>query len=73
LMTAACRVLAPGGDLWVATNTRGFSLVGAAQLAASEVARTARLVALGGLPPDYPTELSDADARYLQTALLRFA
>ncbi len=73
LMTAACRVLAPGGDLWVATNTRGFSLVGAAQLAASDVARTARLVALGGLPPDYPTELSDADARYLQTALLRFA
>ena len=73
LMMAACRVLAPGGDLWVATNRRGFSLVGAAQLAASEAARAARLVAIGGLPPDYPTELSDADARYLQTALLRLA
>ncbi len=71
LMTAACQVLAPGGDLWLAANTRGFSLLGAAQLAASAAQRPARLVAIGGLPPDYPTELSDADARYLQTALLR--
>ncbi len=73
LMTTACRVLAPGGLLWVATNTRGFSLVGAAQLAASHVRRVAQLVAMGGLPPDYPTELSDSDARYLQTCLLRLA
>ncbi len=73
LMTAACRVLAPGGLLWVATNTRGFSLVGAAQLAASQVHRVAQLQAMGGLPPDYPTELSDADVRYLQTCLLRLA
>ncbi|MEP7118834.1 MAG: class I SAM-dependent methyltransferase [Acidobacteriota bacterium] len=71
LMTAACRVLAPGGVLWLATNTRGFSLVGAAQLAAGAAGRAARVVAMGGLPPDYPTELSDADARYLQTCLLR--
>lgn len=73
LMTAACRVLAPGGHLWLATNTRGFSLLGGAQLAAAEAGRTAVMVAQGGLPPDYPTELSDADARYLQTALLRLA
>ncbi len=73
LMTAACRLLAPGGYLWIATNTRGFSLVGAAQLAASQVHRAAQLQAMGGLPPDYPTELSDADARYLQTCLLRLA
>ena len=71
MMTAACRVLAPGGHLWIASNTRGFSLVGAAQLAASAAGRVARLVTLGGLPPDYPTELSDTEARYLQTALLR--
>ena len=71
IMTAACRVLAPGGALWLATNTRGFSLVGAAQLAAVEVGRQAQVVAMGGLPPDYPTELSDAEARYLQTCLLR--
>ncbi len=71
LVTASCRVLAPGGQLWLATNTRGFSLVGAAQLAVSQLHRVARLQAMGGLPPDYPTELSDADARYLQTCLLR--
>ena len=73
LMTAACRVLAPGGLLWVATNTRGFSLVGAAQLGTTKAGRQARLVATGGLPPDYPTELSDADARYLQICLLHLA
>ncbi len=73
LMTAACRVLAPGGQLWLATNTRGYSLVGAAQLATSAAGRLARVVGTGGLPPDYPTELADADARYLQTCLLHLA
>lgn len=73
LMTAACRVLAPGGQLWLATNTRGYSLVGAAQLATSAAGRAARVVGTGGLPPDYPTELADADARYLQTCLLHLA
>ena len=34
-------------------------------------ARQPRLVAQGGLPSDYPTELADVDARYLQTCLLR--
>ena len=73
LMTAACRVLAPGGQLWLASNTRGYSLVGAAQLATSAAGRAARVVGTGGLPPDYPTELADADARYLQTCLLHLA
>ena len=54
-------------------DPRGFSLVGAAQLASGEAGRHARVMAMGGLPPDYPTELSDADARYLQTCLLRLA
>lgn len=70
IIRAACAVLAPGGDLWLASNTRGFSLTGAAQVALPE-GRRPRLVALGGLPPDYPTELGDAEARYLQTCLLR--
>jgi 23S rRNA (cytosine1962-C5)-methyltransferase len=73
LLTAACRVLAPGGQLWLATNTRGFSLVGAAQLATSAAGRAAQVVSTGGLPPDYPTELADADARYLQICLLHLA
>ncbi len=70
IIRGACDLLAPGGDLWLASNTRGYSLAGAVQVAVPP-ARQPRLVAEGGLPPDYPTELSDADARYLQTCLLR--
>jgi 23S rRNA (cytosine1962-C5)-methyltransferase len=70
VIAAACAVLAPGGDLWLASNTRGYSLAGAAQLAVP-AGRSPRLVAQGGLPADYPTELADAEARYLQTCLLR--
>lgn len=70
IVRAACDVLAPGGDLWLAANTRGYSLIGAVQ-AAVPAARRPRLVWQGGLPPDYPTEPADADARYLQTCLLR--
>lgn len=70
VLEAACRVLAPGGDLWAASNTRRFALVGAVH-AAVPASRRPRLVRLGGLPADYPTEPSDVDARYLQTCLLR--
>lgn len=70
IIRAACDLLAPDGDLWLASNTRGFSLAGAAQ-AAVPASRRARLVAQGGLPADYPTEPADVDARYLQTCLLR--
>ena len=63
----------PFRQLWLATNTRGYSLVGAAQLATSAAGRAARVVGTGGLPPDYPTELADVDARYLQTCLLHLA
>lgn len=70
IIGGACDLLVPGGDLWLASNTRAFSLLGAAQVAVPP-ARQPRLVAQGGLPPDYPTELADADARYLQTCLLR--
>lgn len=70
IIRGACDLLAPGGDLWLASNTRGYSLVGAVQVAVP-AARQARLVAQGGLPSDYPTEPADVDARYLQTCLLR--
>lgn len=70
IISAACDLLAHGGDLWLASNTRGYSLVGAVQVAVP-AARQPRLVAQGGLPSDYPTELADVDARYLQTCLLR--
>ncbi len=70
IIHGACELLTPGGDLWLASNTRGYSLVGAVQVAVP-AARQPRLVAQGGLPSDYPTELADVDARYLQTCLLR--
>ena len=56
---------------WLASNTRGFSLVGAAQAGTAAAGRRAQVVGVGLLPPDHPTELADADARYLQTCLLR--
>lgn len=71
ILGAALDVLAPDGDLWLAANTRGFSLTGAALHALTSRGRHGRVVALGGLPADYPTELADAEARYLQTGLLR--
>jgi 23S rRNA (cytosine1962-C5)-methyltransferase len=71
LITAAARLVAPGGLLWLASNTRGFSLVGAAQAGVAAAGRLAHVVGWGGLPADHPTELADAAARYLQTCLLR--
>ena len=71
LVAAACAVLAPEGLLWLASNTRGFSLTGAGHAGATAAGRLADVVAEGGLPPDYPTELSDSEARYLRTLLLR--
>ena len=71
LITEVCGLVAPGGLAWLASNTRGFSLVGAAQLGTAAAGRRAQVVAVGLLPPDHPTELADAEARYLQTCLLR--
>ena len=71
LVTEVCRLVVPAGLLWLASNTRGFSLVGAAQAGTAAAGRRAQVVAVGLLPPDHPTELADADARYLQTCLLR--
>jgi 23S rRNA (cytosine1962-C5)-methyltransferase len=71
LITEACRLVAPAGLLWLASNTRGFSLVGAAQAGTAAAGRRGQVVGVGLLPPDHPTELADADARYLQTCLLR--
>ncbi|MGE0814288.1 MAG: class I SAM-dependent methyltransferase [Vicinamibacterales bacterium] len=73
LVSAAAGLVPPGGDLWLASNTRGFPLAGTTFAALTAAGRRASVVAQGGLPPDYPTELADADARYLQTCLLRLA
>ena len=73
LITEACRLVAPGGLAWLASNTRGFSLVGAAQAGTAAAGRRAQVLSVGLLPPDHPTELADAEARYLQTILLRLS
>ena len=67
-----CGLVAPGGLTlwWPATHaaSRWSALRSTGRAAAG---RRAQVVSVGGLPPDYPTELADADARYLQTCLLR--
>lgn len=71
LLAAAAGLVTPGGYLWAASNTRGFSLTGAVQQAVTKGGRRAAVVGVGGLPADYPTELADVDARYLQACLAR--
>jgi 23S rRNA (cytosine1962-C5)-methyltransferase len=73
LVERVCALVPPGGLLWLASNTRGFSLVGAAQAGILSAGRQAQVLVTGGLPADHPTELADAEARYLQTCLLRLA
>jgi len=60
-----------GGMLWVSANTRrGPSILPAVEEGLRRAGRTARMLEVGGLPPDYPTLVGDARARYLQVLLL---
>jgi len=74
LLSLALRVLDPGGLLWVAVNTEGIP---AAQMerniagAAEAEGRAARMLALGGLPPDYPTPVGRPDLRYLKVWVIQ--
>ena len=71
LVADACRVLAPGGLLWLASNTRDVSLVSLAEEGVTAARRESRLLETGGLPADYPTVPAQPADRYLQVALLR--
>jgi 23S rRNA (cytosine1962-C5)-methyltransferase len=71
VIAGAARVLLPGGVLWLASNTVGVSLPGLAQQGLAAAGRRARILEAGGLPPDYPTALSDVEARYLQVLVLQ--
>jgi 23S rRNA G2069 N7-methylase RlmK/C1962 C5-methylase RlmI len=71
LVADACRVLARGGLLWLASNTRDVSLVGLAEDGIARARCRAQLLELGGLPPDYPTVPAQPADRYLQVTLLR--
>jgi 23S rRNA (cytosine1962-C5)-methyltransferase len=70
LLAGLVDLVGDGGYLWAAANTRGFALTGALQHAVASHGRQAVVVGVGGLPADYPTELADVEARYLQTCLL---
>ncbi len=71
LVARAARLVAPGGLLWLASNTRGVSLAGLARDGLRRVRREAGVIESGGLPPDHPTLLAQPEDRYLQVELLR--
>jgi 23S rRNA (cytosine1962-C5)-methyltransferase len=73
LIAAACAVLpAEGGHLWISSNThRGPSVLKHVEAGLALADRPARILEIGGLPPDYPTPLNWPAARYLEVCQLR--
>ena len=72
LIAAAADLLpTEGGILWVSANVRkGRGVERHVEEAIKRVGRSARVVEIGGLPPDYPTPLLSPQARYLQVVKL---
>jgi 23S rRNA (cytosine1962-C5)-methyltransferase len=66
LVAGAAALLAPGGLVWLAKNTRGAPLDALAAAGFERAGRAATLVERGGLPPDYPTLAAQPDDAYLQ-------
>ncbi|MBI4605434.1 MAG: class I SAM-dependent rRNA methyltransferase [Planctomycetes bacterium] len=74
LASLALSVLEPEGLLWACRNTEGLPPDHHERQVARAVeasGREAQIVATGGLPPDYPTPLSEPGARYLKVLVLR--
>ena len=60
-----------GGHLWISSNThRGPSVLKHVE-AGLALAERARVLELGGLPPDFPTPVGWPAARYLEVCQLR--
>lgn len=73
LIAAALAVIPRGGILWVSANARGGKAEDTeARIAqgAAMARREARLLEVGGLPPDYPTPLAYPEGRYLKLYIL---
>jgi 23S rRNA G2069 N7-methylase RlmK/C1962 C5-methylase RlmI len=71
LIERAAALLPSGGLLWLSSNRRDLPPLPEIALGALERAqRTAQLLEVGGLPPDYPTLLAQPQDRYLQVCLL---
>jgi 23S rRNA (cytosine1962-C5)-methyltransferase len=70
LIVRACALLSPAGLLWLAANRRDLPpLAELAREGFERAKRSARLLEVGGLPPDYPTLLAQPHDRYLQQTL----
>ena len=70
LIVRAAALLPAGGLLWLAANRRDLPpLAELAREALEREQRPARLLEVGGLPPDYPTLLAQPYDRYLQVSL----
>jgi 23S rRNA (cytosine1962-C5)-methyltransferase len=67
LIARACGLLSKGGLLWLAANRRDFPpLPDVAREGFQSAGRSAQLLEVGGLPPDYPTLPAQPADRYLQ-------
>jgi 23S rRNA (cytosine1962-C5)-methyltransferase len=72
LIARAAEVIPDGSLLWLAANSPELrSLAALADKGLRAGGRSASVLELGGLPPDYPTALAQPRDRYLQTCLLR--
>jgi 23S rRNA (cytosine1962-C5)-methyltransferase len=72
LIAAACALLPDDGHLWVSSSThRGPGLAKHVEAGLALARRSAALLEVGGLPPDYPTPLVWPAGRYLEVWQLR--
>ena len=70
LIARTAALLSRGGLLWLSANRRESApLSEIAQAGFERAGRTAQLLEVGGLPPDYPTLLAQPADRYLQVSL----
>jgi 23S rRNA (cytosine1962-C5)-methyltransferase len=72
LISRAVTLLPSGGLLWLSANARELPpLPQLARDAFAKAKRSGQVLAVGGLPPDYPTLPAQAEDRYLQVSLFR--
>jgi len=73
LLGLAIPLLERGGLLWAIANTEGLPserFEGALAKSFAAAKREARTLAMGGLPPDYPTPVGRESARYLKVHVI---
>lgn len=72
LISRAVALLPEGGLLWLSANARELPpLPQLARDAFAKAKRSGQVLAVGGLPPDYPTLPAQPEDRYLQVSLFR--